>query len=182
MHVHPGGIRRWRRHVRPRGGAHGGARPDRTPPGARACTTASSRTTCSYGTEEQKQHWLPKMATGEVVGAIAMTEPGTGSDLQTSRPRRSATATTTSSTDPRHSSPTAPGGPDRRGRQDRPDEGAAGISLILVEAGPRGLPSRPRARQDRPEGSGHLRAVLRRRAASRVEPARDRQRGRASSS
>ncbi|WP_405180702.1 acyl-CoA dehydrogenase family protein [Nocardia sp. NBC_01377] len=35
-----------------------------------------------YGTEEQKQTWLPKMAGGEVVGAIAMTEPGTGSDLQ----------------------------------------------------------------------------------------------------
>ena len=35
-----------------------------------------------YGTEEQKQQWLPKMASGEVVGAIAMTEPGTGSDLQ----------------------------------------------------------------------------------------------------
>ena len=36
----------------------------------------------AYGTEEQKQEWLPKMASGEVVGAIAMTEPGTGSDLQ----------------------------------------------------------------------------------------------------
>lgn len=35
-----------------------------------------------FGTEEQKQQWLPKMASGEVVGAIAMTEPGTGSDLQ----------------------------------------------------------------------------------------------------
>src|SRR5689334_1098027 len=35
-----------------------------------------------YGTEEQKQRWLPKMASGEMVGAIAMTEPGTGSDLQ----------------------------------------------------------------------------------------------------
>jgi acyl-CoA dehydrogenase len=35
-----------------------------------------------YGTEEQKKRWLPKMATGELVGAIAMTEPGTGSDLQ----------------------------------------------------------------------------------------------------
>lgn len=35
-----------------------------------------------YGTEEQKQRWLPKMATGEMVAAIAMTEPGTGSDLQ----------------------------------------------------------------------------------------------------
>ena len=36
----------------------------------------------NFGTEEQKQKWLPKMATGEVVAAIAMTEPGTGSDLQ----------------------------------------------------------------------------------------------------
>ena len=36
----------------------------------------------AYGTEEQKQYWLPKMASGDVVGAIAMTEPGTGSDLQ----------------------------------------------------------------------------------------------------
>ncbi|WP_183092693.1 acyl-CoA dehydrogenase family protein [Nocardioides stalactiti] len=35
-----------------------------------------------YGTEEQKLEWLPKMASGEAVGAIAMTEPGTGSDLQ----------------------------------------------------------------------------------------------------
>jgi long-chain-acyl-CoA dehydrogenase len=35
-----------------------------------------------YGTEAQKQRWLPKLATGELVGAIAMTEPGTGSDLQ----------------------------------------------------------------------------------------------------
>lgn len=36
----------------------------------------------NFGTEEQKKHWLPKMATGEAVGALAMTEPGTGSDLQ----------------------------------------------------------------------------------------------------
>ena len=36
----------------------------------------------NFGSKEQKAHWLPKMATGEVVGAIAMTEPGTGSDLQ----------------------------------------------------------------------------------------------------
>jgi acyl-CoA dehydrogenase len=35
-----------------------------------------------YGTEEQKMRWLPKLATGELVGAIAMSEPGTGSDLQ----------------------------------------------------------------------------------------------------
>ena len=35
-----------------------------------------------YGTEEQKKAWLPKMARGECIGAIAMTEPGAGSDLQ----------------------------------------------------------------------------------------------------
>lgn len=35
----------------------------------------------SYGTEEQKQKWLPKCVSGEVITAIAMTEPGAGSDL-----------------------------------------------------------------------------------------------------
>jgi long-chain-acyl-CoA dehydrogenase len=36
----------------------------------------------SYGTEEQKQRWLPKMISGEIVGALAMTEPSGGSDVQ----------------------------------------------------------------------------------------------------
>ena len=36
----------------------------------------------SYGTEEQKRRWLPQMAQGELVGAIAMSEPVAGSDLQ----------------------------------------------------------------------------------------------------
>jgi len=36
----------------------------------------------NYGTEEQKKKWLPRLATGELIGAIAMSEPGTGSDLQ----------------------------------------------------------------------------------------------------
>lgn len=35
-----------------------------------------------YGSEEQKRKWLPRMASGELIGAIAMTEPGAGSDLQ----------------------------------------------------------------------------------------------------
>lgn len=38
-----------------------------------------------YGSDDQKRRWLPKMATGEFVSAIAMTEPGTGSDLQAIR-------------------------------------------------------------------------------------------------
>ena len=36
----------------------------------------------NHGTEAQKQRYLPRMARGELVGAIAMTEPGAGSDLQ----------------------------------------------------------------------------------------------------
>src|SRR6056297_1240709 len=36
----------------------------------------------SYGTEDQKTRWLPKMVTGELVGALAMTEPSGGSDVQ----------------------------------------------------------------------------------------------------
>ncbi|MEM1189531.1 MAG: acyl-CoA dehydrogenase family protein [Pseudomonadota bacterium] len=35
-----------------------------------------------HGTEAQKQQWLPKMVTGEAIGALAMTEPGAGSDVQ----------------------------------------------------------------------------------------------------
>jgi acyl-CoA dehydrogenase len=38
-----------------------------------------------FGTQEQKNHWLPKMVTGEVLGALAMTEPGAGSDVQSIR-------------------------------------------------------------------------------------------------
>lgn len=36
----------------------------------------------SYGSQKQKNRWLPRMASGEMVGAIAMTEPAAGSDLQ----------------------------------------------------------------------------------------------------
>ncbi len=38
-----------------------------------------------YGTEEQMRRWLPRFCTGELISAIAMTEPGTGSDLQAVR-------------------------------------------------------------------------------------------------
>jgi alkylation response protein AidB-like acyl-CoA dehydrogenase len=39
----------------------------------------------AYGTREQKEAWLPKMATGEIRAAMALTEPGGGSDLQAMR-------------------------------------------------------------------------------------------------
>jgi long-chain-acyl-CoA dehydrogenase len=35
-----------------------------------------------YGTDDQKERWLPQMCTGELVGALAMTEPSAGSDVQ----------------------------------------------------------------------------------------------------
>ncbi len=41
----------------------------------------------NFGNEAQKKHWLPKMASGEAIGAVAMTEPGTGSDLQSIKTR-----------------------------------------------------------------------------------------------
>ncbi|WP_160109878.1 acyl-CoA dehydrogenase family protein [Pseudomonas izuensis] len=41
----------------------------------------------NFGTEEQKQQWLPKMASGEIISAVAMTEPDTGSDLQAVKTR-----------------------------------------------------------------------------------------------
>src|SRR5512137_2999316 len=41
----------------------------------------------AYGSETQKMRWLPKMAAGEMIAAIAMSEPGAGSDLQGVRTR-----------------------------------------------------------------------------------------------
>lgn len=41
----------------------------------------------NYGTEEQKRHYLPRLAAGELVGALAMSEPGAGSDVQSIRTR-----------------------------------------------------------------------------------------------
>jgi acyl-CoA dehydrogenase len=45
----------------------------------------------NHGTEAQKRHYLPRLARGEIVGAIAMTEPGAGSDLQGIRTRAEKT-------------------------------------------------------------------------------------------
>src|SRR4051812_26938334 len=44
------------------------------------CTLLSA-----FGTEEQRRGWLPRLATGEIRGAMALTEPGGGSDLQAMR-------------------------------------------------------------------------------------------------
>lgn len=57
--------------------------------------------------DEQKQRWLPGIASGETIIAVAMTEPRAGSDLAGIGPPRSVTATTGSSTARRRSSPRA---------------------------------------------------------------------------
>lgn len=41
----------------------------------------------SFGSEEQKRHWLPKMVSGEVIAALGLTEPHAGSDLKAIRTR-----------------------------------------------------------------------------------------------
>ncbi len=50
--------------------------------GGRAVHSIVAHYLLACGTEAQKQAWLPRMASGDVVGAIAMTEPGAGSDLK----------------------------------------------------------------------------------------------------
>jgi acyl-CoA dehydrogenase len=88
----------------------------------------------NYGSQEQKQRWLPGMVSGEVITAIAMTEPGAGSDLQGVR--------TTARRDGNHyvvsgSKTYITNGQNADlvvvvARTD-PDKGSKGISLVLVE-------------------------------------------------
>lgn len=89
----------------------------------------------NYGSEEQKTHWLPKMVSGETVTAIAMSEPGTGSDLQGVK--------TTARRDGNHYVINGSKTFISNGQhcdlvvvvaKTDPDKGAKGTSLILVEA------------------------------------------------
>ena len=88
----------------------------------------------AYGTEEQKKRWLPKMATGEIVTALAMTEPSGGSDLQGMKTRavRDGNAYRLSGqktfiTNGQHANLIVVAA------KTAPKEGAKGISLIVVE-------------------------------------------------
>lgn len=49
--------------------------------------TIASHYLLAYGTEEQKQRWLPRLCSGELLAGIAMTEPSVGSDLKAMRTR-----------------------------------------------------------------------------------------------
>ena len=88
-----------------------------------------------YGSEEQKAKWLPRMVTGETITAIAMTEPGAGSDLQGVR--------TTARRDGNHYVINGSKTYITNGQnadliivvaKTDPDKGAKGTSLILVES------------------------------------------------
>lgn len=93
----------------------------------------------AYGTEEQKDHYLPRMATGEVRATMALTEPGGGSDLQamrtTARPDGDSYLVDGSKTwisNARHASLVA-----LLCRTDpEADPAHRGISILLVEKGP----------------------------------------------
>jgi len=56
-------------------------------PANTAVHTIAAHYILDYGTEAQKQRWLPKLTSGEMLAGIAMTEPGCGSDLQAIRTR-----------------------------------------------------------------------------------------------
>jgi alkylation response protein AidB-like acyl-CoA dehydrogenase len=102
----------------------------------------------NFGTQAQKDRWLPRMATGELIGAIALTEPGAGSDLKAIRTRarreggdyvingqktfitngvNAGLMVVLASTDP--------------------DLGARGLSLFVVEEGMQGLGKGPALRK-----------------------------------
>ncbi len=94
----------------------------------------------NYGSEEQKREWLPKMVSGEAITAIAMTEPGTGSDLQAVR--------TTAIRDGNHYVVNGSKIYITNGQhadliivvaKTDPTQGGKGISLILVEASREGF-------------------------------------------
>lgn len=89
----------------------------------------------NYGSEEQKQYWLPKMISGEAITAIAMTEPSAGSDLQGIK--------TTARRDGNHYVINGSKTYITNGQnadliivavKTNPELGAKGISLVLVEA------------------------------------------------
>ena len=92
-----------------------------------------------YASEERRNLWLPKMASGELIGAVAMTEPGTGSDLKAVRTKATK----------------VPGGYRVNGQKifisngqnadlivtvcRTGEDGSRGISLLVVEAGADGF-------------------------------------------
>ena len=91
------------------------------------------------GTDAQRRKYLPKLISGEHVGALAMSEPGAGSDVVSMRTAPTRRATATSSTARSCGSPTA-----RRRTlvvyaKTDPEAGARGITAFLIEKGMKGF-------------------------------------------
>ena len=98
----------------------------------------------TYGSTAQKDRWLPKMAAGELIGAIAMTEPGAGSDLKSVR----TTATLVKSSEGDHYVLNGSKTFITNGinceivivvAKTAPELGSKGVSLIVVEEGTPGF-------------------------------------------
>lgn len=94
----------------------------------------------TYGTQAQQERWLPAMSRGEMIGAIAMTEPGTGSDLKAVR----TTAVRDGDDYIINGQKTFISNGQNAGlviviAKTDPDAGAKGISLIIVEDGTPGF-------------------------------------------
>jgi long-chain-acyl-CoA dehydrogenase len=88
----------------------------------------------AYGTEDQKKRWLPKMVSGELVGALAMTEPSTGSDVQRIKTRAlkdgnayRLSGQKTFITNGQHANLIVVAA------KTDPSEGSKGVSLVMVE-------------------------------------------------
>lgn len=88
----------------------------------------------SYGTEDQKKRWLPKLVSGEMVGALAMTEPSTGSDVQAIKTRAikdgnayKMSGQKTFITNGQHANLIIVAA------KTDPDQGSKGVSLMVVE-------------------------------------------------
>jgi long-chain-acyl-CoA dehydrogenase len=88
----------------------------------------------AYGSEEQKHRWLPGMVTGELIGALAMTEPSTGSDVQAIKTRAVRDGNSyrlsgqkTFISNGQHADLVIVAA------KTAPDKGAKGISLVVVE-------------------------------------------------
>ena len=119
------------------------------------------------GTQDQKERWLPAMAAGEKICAIAMTEPGGGSDLAALK----TTAVRDGDTWVLNGSKTFitngyQGDLVIVATRTDPSKGAKGITFFMVEDGMEGF-TRGQARQGGPGGERHRRAVLHRRAGAR---------------
>ncbi len=93
------------------------------------------------GTEEQKQKYLPKLATGEIIGSFALTEPDAGSDAASLRTtaRRSDDAYVLNGTKRFITNAPEAGLFTVMARTDTEKRGASGISAFLIQAGTPGL-------------------------------------------